>query len=119
MSDKNCSSVQIDKIATDLINGNHHEAVNLLNVCTANVVRASDYGKFMEQNSGKVIEGEPAASATADKLFQTAAREEQALWKNISKVASDKNPAGLCQLTISNGAAGPYPEITGAGCPPF
>jgi len=119
MSDKNCSTAQIDNIANDLNNGQHHEAVNLLNVCTANVVRSSDYAKFMEQNSGKVIQGEPAASAAADKLFQTAAQEEQALWKNISKVASDKNPAGLCKLTITSGAAGPYPEITGAGCPQF
>ncbi len=116
MNDKICSKEQIDNIATELNAGHRSEAVGLINVCTTNLVMDSDYAKFMDQNSDKVNSGDGPVMDAAKTLFDKVVAEEKTLWNSMSKAAENKNPAGLCKMTVNQDKTGAYIEISGTDC---
>ena len=117
MTDRICSKAQINKIAVQLNEGHHDAAMRQVGVCTVGLGNHSDYAKDMHKNFASVMHGDVAATQKAEGSFAKLANDERHLWQSISTAAHDKNPHGLCQLTIvENKEQGPHAEITGAKC---
>jgi hypothetical protein len=71
----------------------------------------------MHKNFAKVMHGDVQATQGVEKSFATLADGERHLWQSISSAAHNKNPNGLCQLTIvEDKDQGPHAQISGAKC---
>lgn len=117
MTDSFCSPQQIDRIAAQLNAGNRDASNRLINECTINLVTNSDYYRGMTQDAEQVLRGDPEATRIAEANFEKVAEDERRLWRSMRDAANDKNPNGLCQLTIvENPAQGPSIVLTGQEC---
>jgi hypothetical protein len=117
MTDKFCTHRQINQIATDLNGGDRNKAMQEINHCVISMGRASDYGKVLGMNFGKIMANEPEASRAADQSFSRLADQERSLWQSIREAANHLSAHGLCQLTIvENKDAGPHAELNGSHC---
>lgn len=117
MPERFCSPAQMDGIAAQLNAGNRDASNRLINECTINLVTNSDYFRSMSQDAERVLRGDPEATRTAEANFARVAEDERRLWQSMRDAANNRNPNGLCQLTIvENPAQGPSIVLTGPEC---
>jgi len=117
MNDQVCSSKEVAHVAHELNVGHRAAAIQGINLCTIDLMHSSSSGDAVKTDLAKVIQGDPAATAIADKNFAHFAKQESHLWQTIKTAAHHKDPHGLCQLTvIENKEMGPHAELNGRRC---